>query len=297
MSEKKPVVAFIGLGIMGRHMAGHILAAGHPLRVYNRSAGNVRALQERGAVPCDSAGAAAVGADIVITMVGLPGDVESIYLGAGGIIESARPDAVLVDMTTSSPSLAERIAAAAVARGLAALDAPVSGGEFGARDARLSIMIGGDADAVDRVMPVLRLMGATITHMGGPGAGQHTKLANQTVIAGTMLGIAEGLAYAGRAGLDLEKVLTVLGGGVANGALLAALGPKMIKRDFAAGFFIEHFVKDMGLVHDEAGARQLSLPGLEAARGQYAGLVRAGAARDGTQALLKAYLPAATAGE
>ncbi len=288
-TPEKPAVAFIGLGIMGGPMAGHVLAAGHALHVYNRTAAKAAALVENGAVLHDSPGAAAAAADIVITIVGLPSDVEQVYLGAGGIIERAKPGAILIDMTTSSPSLAIRIHEAAAARGLAALDAPVSGGEAGAKSAKLSIMVGGDADAFERARPVLEAMGANIVLQGGPGAGQHTKMANQTVIAGTMLGVAEGLSYARRAGLDPHRVLSSIGTGAASGFLLNGLGPKMVDGDFAPGFMIEHFVKDMGIALAEAEAAGLDLAGLATALGRYRALAEAGDGRAGTQALIKSY--------
>jgi 3-hydroxyisobutyrate dehydrogenase len=289
MNDTRIPVAFIGLGLMGGHMAGHILAAGHPLHVYNRTRTKADALVARGAIWHDDPGAAAAASDVVITMVGLPRDVEEIYLGARGIVTKARPGAFLIDMTTSSPSLAERIAAAARSRGLGAIDAPVSGGDVGAREAKLSIMIGGAESDVAAVMPILQLMGTNIRRQGGPGAGQHTKLANQIVIAGTMLGVAEGLAYAARVKLDPHAVLSSIGTGAAGGFLLNTLGPRMVNRDFAAGFFVEHLIKDLSIARDEAGAAGLELEGLITALNQYTKLAERGGLRDGTQALIKIY--------
>ncbi len=288
-TDRKTPVAFIGLGMMGAHMAGHILSAGHPLHIYNRTRTRADALIACGATWHDDAGAAASQAGIVITMVGLPRDVEEIYLGQDGILARAAQGAILVDMTTSSPSLAARIAAAAKARGLRALDAPVSGGDVGARDAKLSIMVGGDAHDFDAALPILRLMGANIRRQGGPGAGQHTKLANQIVIAGTMLGASEGLAYAGRVGLDPRTVLASIGTGAAGSFLLNNLGPKMVDRDFAAGFFVEHLIKDLTIASEEAGAAGLDLKGLATALQQYRMIAERGGLRDGTQALIRAY--------
>jgi 3-hydroxyisobutyrate dehydrogenase len=222
-------------------------------------------------------------------MVGLPRDVEEIYLGARGIIAKARPGAFLIDMTTSSPSLAKRIAAAARSRELGAIDAPVSGGDVGAREAKLSIMIGGAESDVAAVMPILQLTGTNIRHQGGPGAGQHTKLANQIVIAGTMLGVAEGLAYAARVKLDPHAVLSSIGTGAAGGFLLNMLGPRMVNRDFAAGFFVEHLIKDLNIAREEAGAAGLELKGLITALNQYTTLAERGGLRDGTQPLIKVY--------
>lgn len=289
MNDTSTPVAFIGLGLMGGHMADHILAAGHPLHVYNRSRAKADGLVARGAIWHDDPGSAASASDVVITIVGLPQDVEEVYLGAHGIIARARPGAILIDMTTSSPSLAKRIAAAARARGLGAIDAPVSGGDIGARDAKLSIMIGGEEADIKAIMPILQLMGTNIRRQGGPGAGQHAKLANQIVIAGTMLGVAEGLAYAGRVGLDPHAVLASIGTGAASSFLLNMLGPRMINRDFAAGFFVEHLIKDLRIAREEAVAAGLDLKGLVTALGQYTGLAEHGGVRDGTQALIKVY--------
>jgi len=289
VTEQKPSVGFIGLGIMGQHMAGHILAGGYPLNVYNRTRSKADALVSRGAVWCDSPGAVAAASDIVITIVGYPADVEEVYLGESGIVTSARPGAVLIDMTTSSPALSVRIAKAAAAREIAALDAPVSGGDVGARDAKLAIMVGGDADAFEQVRPVLKLMGKTIALMGGPGAGQHTKMANQIAIASTMLAVAESVSYARVAGLNPEQVLGVIGTGAASSFLLNGLGPKMVREDFAPGFFIHHFVKDMSIALEEATRLGLELPGLTLARSLYSKLVSDGFGEEGTQAIYRAY--------
>ncbi|MDE2478547.1 MAG: NAD(P)-dependent oxidoreductase, partial [Betaproteobacteria bacterium] len=260
-------IGFIGLGIMGRSMAGHLLAAGHELRVYNRSRDKADDLVARGARWCDSPGEVAAGSEIVVTMVGYPADVENIYLGAGGIVERAAAGTLLVDMTTSSPSLARRIAQAARERGCGALDAPVSGGDVGAREARLSIMVGGEAADFERAQPVLALMGTNIVRMGGPGTGQHTKMCNQIVIASTIVGVTEGLVYAQRSGLDPSTVLQAIGGGAASGFQLNVLGARIVAGDFAPGFFIEHFLKDLGIALGEAEQMGLDLPGLALARG------------------------------
>jgi 3-hydroxyisobutyrate dehydrogenase len=289
MNDTRAPVAFIGLGQMGAHMAGHILAAGHPLHVFNRTRSKAEGLLARGATWHDHPDSAAATAAVVITMVGLPMDVEEIYFGEGGILAQARPGTILIDMTTSSPSLAKRIASAAAGKGLRALDAPVSGGDIGARDAKLSIMIGGAEADVAAAVPILRLMGTNIRRQGGAGAGQHTKLANQIVIAGTMLGVAEGLAYAGRVGLDAHAVLASIGTGAAGSFLLNMLGPKMVDRDFTAGFFVEHLIKDLRIASEEAGAAGLELKGLMTAIGQYTALAERGGLRDGTQTLIKVY--------
>jgi 3-hydroxyisobutyrate dehydrogenase len=287
--SNKPRVGFIGLGIMGRSMAGHILEAGYGLNVYNRSRDKADALVAQGAAWCDTPGEVAAASDIVITMVGFPHDVEEVYFGDRGIVSRAAPGAILIDMTTSSPMLAERIAAAAAHKGCAALDAPVSGGEIGARDAKLAIMVGGAPAAFEAALPVLQKMGANIVLQGPAGAGQHTKLCNQIVIASTIMGVCEGLAYGKAAGLDLDIVLQSIGGGAASGFQLNVLGAKIIKGDFAPGFFIEHFIKDLGIALAEAERMQIDMPGLALSRKLYAQLAAEGHGRSGTQALFKYY--------
>ncbi|GAB3652902.1 NAD(P)-dependent oxidoreductase [Ramlibacter alkalitolerans] len=281
-------IGFVGFGIMGQSMAGHLLAAGHPLRVYNRSADKARALVGRGAVWCDTPGAVAAGSDVVITMVGYPRDVEEVWLGAEGVLTRAR-GALLIDMTTSSPELAQRLAREAAARGCRALDAPVSGGDLGAREARLSIMVGGDTEAFAQALPVLQRMGKTIVHTGGAGTGQHTKMCNQLVIASTIMGVCEGLAYARSAGLDPDLVLQCISGGAAGSFQLSVMGPKIVEGDLAPGFMIEHFLKDLSIALAEADRLGLQLPGAEQARKLYAQLVDQGHAREGTQALSRLY--------
>lgn len=285
-------IGFVGLGIMGQSMAGHLLAAGHPLRVYNRSADKARALVERGAVWCETPGDVAAGSDVVITMLGTPRDVEEVWLGADGLLSQAR-GALLVDMTTSSPELAQRLAREAAARGCRSLDAPVSGGDIGAREARLSIMAGGEADAFEQALPILQRLGKTIVHTGGPGTGQHTKMCNQLVIASTIMGVCEGLAYARSAGLDPQVVLECISGGAAGSFQLTVMGPKIVKGDFAPGFMIEHFLKDLSIALAEADRMGLRLPGAGQARKLYAQLVEQGHAREGTQALARLYGAAA----
>jgi len=282
-------IGFVGLGIMGRHMAGHLQRAGHRLHLFNRSRGGAEPLLAAGAAWHGTPGEVAACSDVVVTMVGHPSDVEAIYLGAGGIVERARAGTLLIDMTTSSPQLAERIAAAAGSKGAHALDAPVSGGDVGAREARLSIMVGGDAAAFERALPVMRLMGANVVRQGGPGAGQHTKMCNQIVIASTMMGVCEGLAYARRSGLDPQTVLASIKGGAAGSFLLDYMGPRMLQGDFAPGFFTEHFIKDMGIALQEAQRMNLELPGLALAKRLYDGLAAGGHGRDGTQVLFRHY--------
>jgi 3-hydroxyisobutyrate dehydrogenase len=288
-SSSQPRIGFIGLGIMGQSMAGHLLAAGHQVTVYNRSRGKAAALLARGAQWADTPGNVAARSDVVITMVGLPSDVEQVWLGADGVIAGAREGTLLIDMTTSSPELARRIAVEAQRCDCDALDAPVSGGEVGARDAKLSIMVGGSQRGFDAALPILQRMGTNIVRQGGPGAGQHTKMCNQIVIASTIMGVCEGLAYAKSAGLDLPTVLKSIGAGAAGGFQLNVLGQKIIDGDFAPGFFIEHFLKDLGIALAEARRMNLELPGLALAQQLYATLAERGLARAGTQALAQYY--------
>jgi 3-hydroxyisobutyrate dehydrogenase len=286
-SETK--VAFIGTGVMGSSMAGHLMDAGFPLVVFNRTAEKAMPLVERGATLASSPGEAASEADVVITMVGYPTDVEQIYLAPGGIVERAREGSVLVDMTTSSPSLAIRIAEKAAERGIPALDAPVSGGDIGAKNATLTIMVGGDAAAFDRVETLLRFMGTSVILQGGAGCGQHTKMANQVAIAGSMLATVESLAYAERAGLDPRRVLESIGAGSAASWSLANLAPRILDGNFAPGFYVKHFVKDMRIAIESADHMGLELPGLATAKRLYTHLERNGGADLGTQALWLLY--------
>lgn len=286
---ERPTVAFVGTGVMGASMAGHLLDAGFPLVVHNRTREKAEPLLDKGAEWAESAGAAAARADITITIVGYPHDVEQVYLGPSGIVDEAPGGALLVDMTTSTPTLAVRIAQAAASRGLTALDAPVSGGDVGARNATLTIMAGGERTGFERALPLFEVMGKTYSHMGGPGAGQHTKMANQIGIAGTMLGLIEALQYAKAAGLDLEKTHAALSGGGANSWSWGAYGPRILAGDFAPGFFVKHFVKDLRIAIEEAHTLGLALPGLELAERLYSRLMEADGAEFGTQALWLLY--------
>ena len=289
-SNTKPTIGFIGLGIMGSSMAGHLLTAGYPVNVYNRSKEKTNALVERGAKWCETVGDLAAASNVIITMVGYPSDVEEIYFGDGKILDRAK-NAYLIDMTTSSPSLAARIAQEAEKRGCHALDAPVSGGDIGARNAKLSIMVGGKQADFDVVLPILKMMGSNIVLQGGPGAGQHTKMCNQIVVAGTIMGVSEGLAYAKQAGLDASKVMESIGGGAASGFQLLNSGAKMIAGDFAPGFYVEHFLKDLGIALDEADKNKLDMPALSLAKRLYSELVSKGCGRNGTQVLYTKYIP------
>jgi len=282
-------IAFIGTGVMGRSMAGHLLKAGHLLHVHNRTRTKAQPLLDAGAHWHDTAGAAATQADFVFTIVGFPQDVEEAYFGPAGILAHARQGAVLVDMTTSSPPLARRIAAAAATKGFAALDAPVSGGDIGAREARLVIMAGGDATAFEKTRSLFELMGKNIALHGGPGAGQHCKLANQIAIASGMMAWCEALTYAKRAGLDPARVLESLGGGAAASWALTNLAPRALCGDFAPGFYVKHFLKDLRLALDSAAELKLDLPGLAQARKLYDQVAAHGWEDSGTQALFRLY--------
>ncbi len=278
-------VGWIGLGVMGASMCGHVLAAGYTTTVFTRTKTKAQPLLDRGARWADHPKAVAEVSDVVFTMVGYPADVRQVILGPQGVLAGCRARAVIVDMTTSQPSLAVEIAQAAAQRGVYALDAPVSGGDIGAREGRLSIMIGGPAEAVEAVRPCLETMGKTIVHQGGPGAGQHAKLANQVVIAGTMVGVCEALLYAYRAGLDLQTVLRSIASGAAQSWALSNLAPRIIANDFEPGFFVEHFIKDMGIALDEARRMGLVLPGLALVHQLYLSVAGLGHGRSGTQAL------------
>jgi 3-hydroxyisobutyrate dehydrogenase len=278
-------VAFIGTGVMGRSMAGHLLAAGHGVTVHTRTRERAAELLGRGALWAADPADAAEGADVAVSMVGLPADVREVHLGTRGTLAAKRPPSVIIDMTTSSPALAVEIAHAAARRGCAALDAPVSGGDIGARNATLSIMVGGDSAACTRARTLFSLMGKTIVHHGGPGAGQYAKLVNQVLVAASMVGVSEALAFAGAAGLDPHKVLESVSPGAAGSWTLSNLAPRILKGDMAPGFRVEHLVKDLRIASEEARARGLSLPGLELADRLYEALRASGGGALGTQAL------------
>ena len=281
-------VGWIGTGVMGAPMCGHLLASGYPVTVFNRTPERARGLLERGAAWAESPQAVAQHADVVFTMVGFPDDLREIVLGPAGTLAGAGHGTILVDMTTSEPSLAREIYEAARARGVASLDAPVSGGDVGARAAGLSIMVGGDQDAFERVAPLLRCLGATIVHQGPAGAGQHTKMVNQILVASGMVAVSEALLYAHQAGLDLPTVLQSVSGGAAGSWSLTHYAPRILARDFAPGFRVDHFVKDMGIALAEARRMRLSLPGLALVEQLYLALVAQGDGRQGTHALVLA---------
>jgi 3-hydroxyisobutyrate dehydrogenase len=281
-------VGWVGTGVMGRWMCQHLMAKGYQATVHNRSRDKAQPLLAGGAAWADTPRAVAERSDVVFAIVGFPRDVREVFLGPQGALAGSRPGAVLVDMTTSEPSLAREICDAARARGVASVDAPVSGGDVGAREARLSIMVGGDAEAVEAVRPLLECMGKTIVHQGPPGAGQHTKMVNQVLIATGMIGVCEALLYGCKAGLDLKTVLQSVGGGAAASWSLNNLGPRIIDRNFEPGFFVEHFIKDMGIALEEAKRMNLSLPGLALANQLYLAVQAQGYGRKGTHALMLA---------
>lgn len=278
-------VGWIGTGVMGKSMCGHLLAAGYSVTVFNRSRQKAATLVERGAAWAESPRQVAAASDVVFTIVGYPADVRSVVLGEEGALAGCRAGGILCDMTTSEPALAVEIAARAQERGVYSVDAPVSGGDVGAREARLSIMIGGDAEAAEALRPCFERLGKTIVRQGGPGAGQHAKMVNQILIASNMVGVCEALLYAYRAGLDLNTVLSSIASGAAGSWSLLNLGPRIIANDFAPGFFVEHFIKDMSIALEEARRMRLCLPGLALAQQLYLALAAQGHQRDGTQAL------------
>lgn len=288
INPQSTVLGFIGTGVMGRSMCGHLIEKGFSATIYNRSKEKARDLLDRGATWASTPREVAAKSDVVFAIVGYPKDVREVFLGEDGALAGAKKGTVLVDMTTSQPSLAQEIYAAAKAKGVYAIDAPVSGGDIGAREARLSIMIGGDKDVADALQPCWEAMGKTIIYQGEAGAGQHTKVVNQTLIATMMIGVCEGLLYAYKAGLDLNTVLLSVAPGAAGSWSLSNLGPRIIANNFDPGFYVEHFIKDMGIALDEANRMGLSLPGLALAKQLYVALKAQGHGRDGTQALMLA---------
>jgi 3-hydroxyisobutyrate dehydrogenase len=278
-------VGWIGTGVMGSSMCGHLIDKGFSAMVYTRTRSKAEPLLGKGAAWAGSPKEVAEQSDVVFTMVGFPRDLREVILGKNGTLAGSREGGILADMSTSEPSLAIEIAEQAKAKGVYSVDAPVSGGDIGAREARLSIMIGGDREAVEALQPCWEAMGKTIVHQGGPGAGQHTKMVNQTLIATNMIGVCEALLYAYKAGLDLDSALQSVGSGAAGSWSLSNLGPRIINNNFDPGFSVEHFIKDMGIALDEAQRMGLALPGLALARQLYLAVQAQGHGRDGTQAL------------
>lgn len=284
----KTRVGWIGTGVMGRSMCQHLLARGYKVSVYNRSQNKAAALLELGAKWAASPQALAEASDVVFTIVGFPKDVREVYLGPQGVVAASKSGTVLVDMTTSEPSLAREIYETAKRKGVYSIDGPVSGGDVGAKNATLSIMLGGDADAIDAVRPLLECMGKTLVHQGAAGAGQHTKMVNQILIAGNMIGVCEALLYGYKAGLNMEAVLQSVSGGAAGSKSLELYSPRILARNFEPGFYVEHFIKDMEIALGECKRMNLNLPGLNLAHELYEAVRSQGFGRKGTQALMLA---------
>ncbi len=287
MALKK--IGFVGLGVMGRSMASNLMKAGYELKVYNRTKASADALITDGATWAENPAEVMRASEAVITIVGYPKDVEQVYFGEKGLFEGFSAGKMVIDMTTSSPILAEKIGAKAEELGGEALDAPVSGGDVGARDAKLSIMVGGKESTFEKAVPLFSAMGKEWKLQGAWGAGQHTKMANQIAIASNMMGVCEALAYARKAGLNPETVLNSISGGAAGSFSLSNLGPRMLKGDFKPGFYVKHFIKDMGIAIECAHELNIDLPGLELANKLYKKLAELGCESDGTQALFKLY--------
>ena len=288
VSPKKTTIGWIGAGVMGTPMCLHLMKKGYRVVVYNRTKRKAKLLIDKGAEWVKSPGAVAEKADVVFTILGFPKDVRQVYFEQNGIFEGLRKDSMLVDMTTTEPSLSEEIYKEAKLRGASSIDAPVSGGDVGAQSGTLSIMVGGDKKSVDAVMPLLKLMGKNIVYQGGAGKGQHTKMCNQIMVCGLMIGMCETLLYGYKSGLDLDTMLGSVSKGAAGSWMLDNLAPKVVKRDFRPGFYVEHFIKDMGIALEEAKRLDLSLPGLSLVHQLYIATKAQGHGRKGTQALLLA---------
>ncbi len=289
-TKEKKTLGFIGLGIMGSAMAGHLCKAGYKMHVHTRTRNKrVKALIEMGAVWEDSIAGLARKSRIIISMVGFPRDVRQVYYGSAGILENAGKGTIAIDMTTSDPALARDLYLAGKEMGISVLDAPVSGGEIGARNASLSIMAGGDQETFEKVKPLLEIMGSNIVFQGEAGAGQHTKMANQIAISSGMMAVCEALAYAEKAGLEAERVLAAISQGAADSWSLRNLGPKIIRQDPEPGFFIKHFIKDMTIALEASRKMGLDTPGLSLTLDLYQKLAEQGLGEKGTQALFTHY--------
>lgn len=289
LMKENAIIGFIGTGVMGKSMAHHLLKAGYELYVYTRTKEKAEELLIQGAKWADTPKELAQHANVIITMIGYPKDVEAIYLSEQGLIVNGKPGTYMIDMTTSTPSLAERIASEAKKKGMAALDAPVSGGDIGARDAKLAIMVGGEEEDFKTVQPILEVMGNNVVYQGKAGSGQHTKMCNQITIASTMIGVTEAIVYAKKAGLDPDRVLQSISTGAASSWSLTNLVPRMVKEDFEPGFYIKHFIKDMTIALEEADKMGMDTPGLALSKSLYVQLAEAGEENSGTQALYKYY--------
>ncbi|MEH7110738.1 NAD(P)-dependent oxidoreductase [Neobacillus niacini] len=286
-TPENTVIGFIGTGVMGKSMAGHLLSAGYQLIVYSRTKEKAGELLEKGAEWIETPKEMAEKAHVIITMVGYPSDVEEIYLGENGLVTNGQPGSFLIDMTTSAPSLAMKIFEAARDKGIHTIDAPVSGGDVGAKEAKLSIMVGGVKEDFESIKPILNLLGTNIVYQGAAGAGQHTKMCNQIAIASNMIGVCEAVIYAEKAGLNPESVLKSITTGAAGSWSLSNLAPRMLNGNFEPGFYIKHFIKDMKIALDEAEHMEMKVPGLALAKSLYDQLVEMGEENSGTQALYK----------
>jgi len=288
ISPQRTRIGWIGTGVMGRSMCGHLLAAGYKVTLFTRTKSKADELLKKGATWAASPRDVAAASDIVISIVGYPKDVREVMLGEIGALAGSKSGNILVDMTTSEPSLAVEIAQRAAERGVMSIDAPVSGGDVGARNATLSIMIGGDANTVTALEPIWKTMGSKFVYQGEAGAGQHTKMVNQVLIATTMIGVCEALLYGYKAGLDLEKVLESVASGAAGSWSLSNYGPRIMAGNFEPGFFVEHFIKDMGIALAEARRMKIALPGLALAEQLYQAVAAQGFAKKGTHSLMLA---------
>jgi len=286
ISPKDTKIGWIGTGVMGNSMCGHLIKAGYTATVYNRTPSRIQQLVEKGAKPAKSPKEVASQSDVVFTMVGYPKDVEEVILGNEGVLAGLKPGGIVVDMSTSKPSLAQDIYNKSKSRGIFSVDAPVSGGDIGAREARLSIMIGGDKEIVESLNPLFTTMGQNIKYMGSAGSGQNTKMVNQILISTTMIGLVEALLYGYKAGLNLEEVIKAVGAGAAGSWSLNNYAPRMLKRNFDPGFFVEHFIKDLEIALSEATRMKLQLPGLELSLKFYNELKSMGHEKKGTHSLL-----------
>jgi 3-hydroxyisobutyrate dehydrogenase len=287
VTPENTVIGFIGTGVMGKSMAGHLMVAGYQVFVYSRTKEKAGDLLEKGAVWGETPQEVASKANVIFSMVGYPSDVEEIYLGENGLVHHAKPGSYLIDMTTSAPSLAVKIYKAAKERDIHSIDAPVSGGDVGAKEAKLSIMVGGEEEDVEAVRPLLNLMGTNIIYQGRAGAGQHTKMCNQIAIASNMIGVCEAIVYAEKAGLNPDSVLKSITTGAAGSWSLSNLAPRMLNGNFEPGFYIKHFIKDMKIALDEAENMEMKVPGLALAKTLYDQLAEMGEENSGTQALYK----------
>ncbi|GIN61333.1 putative oxidoreductase YkwC [Robertmurraya siralis] len=287
LKKEQTVIGFIGLGVMGKSMATNLLKAGYPVVVFTRTKAKAQSLLEEGAIWGSSSKEVATKANVIITIVGYPSDVREVYLGDHGVIPNGNRDTYVIDMTTSTPSLAVEIYEEAKKKGIHALDAPVSGGDIGAREGKLSIMVGGDKEDFEAVLPILNVLGTNIVYQGKAGAGQHTKMCNQIAIASGMIGVSEAMAYAVKSGLDPENVLKSISSGAAGSWSLSNLAPKMIEGNFEPGFFIKHIIKDMSIALKEAESMGMEAPGLALALSLYKELAERGEENSGTQALYK----------